>query len=268
MAFIGKPNAGKSSLVNRLLGVERALVHHAPGTTTDPVDTPFEFGGRSYLLVDTAGIRRRARVDADPEKISISMALGQLRRAHVVVLVIDGEQGPSDQDARLARAVVESGRALVLALNKCDLLRDRDATRALERKTKDDLRFVSYAETMLISALRGDGVGELMARIDSAAEEHRRRVPTAELNRFFAEVCETHPPPAYSGHSVRIHFLTQVRDRPPTFVLWANRPKGVSPSYQRYLGNQLRARYGFAGTPIRLLVKEKKGRRQKGKRGR
>jgi len=266
VAFIGKPNAGKSSLVNRLLGVERALVHHEPGTTTDPVDTPFEYRGRDYVLVDTAGIRRRARVEADLERISVSMALGQLRRAHVVVLVVDGELGASDQDARLARSVVDGGRALVVALNKADLLRDREEARKLERTTREALRFVSYADSVLISALRGDGVGDLMTRIDAAAAEHRKRVPTAELNRFYGEVCETHPPPVHAGRTVRIQYLTQARVRPPTFVLWANRPEGVSPAYRRFLTNQLRARYGFAGTPIRLLVKEKKRRQKRGRR--
>ncbi len=266
VAFVGKPNAGKSSLVNRLLGVERALVHHEPGTTTDPVDTPFSYAGRDYVLVDTAGIRRRSRIEADLERISVSMALGQLRRAHVVVLVVDGVVGSGDQDARLARAIVDGGRALVVALNKVDLLADKETGRRLERETGDVLRFVSYADSVLISALRGDGVADLMARIDSAAAEHRRRVGTGELNRFFSEVCETHPPPAHGGRMVRILFMTQARVRPPTFVLWANRPKGVSPSYRRFLTNQLRARYGFAGTPIRLLVKEKRRRPKRGRK--
>ncbi len=265
VAFIGKPNVGKSSLVNRLLGVERALVHDQPGTTTDPVDTPFEFAGRSYVLVDTAGIRRRARVEEETEKISVSMALSQLRQVHVAVVVIDGHAGPSEQDARLASAVEQGGRAVVVALNKSDLLGRAGAVDELTAKARDDLRFLAWAPTVLISALRGDGVGDLMDRIDEVAAEHRRRVTTGELNRFFEEVCETHPPPVHHGRPVRIQYLTQARVRPPTFVLWANSPDGVSAAYSRFLVNQLRARYGFAGTPIRLLVKAKK-RRERGRK--
>ncbi len=270
VAFIGKPNVGKSSLVNRLLGVERALVHNEPGTTTDPVDTPFEFGGRDYVLVDTAGIRRKARVDLETEKISVSMALSQIRKAHVSVLVIDVHAGASEQDARLARAIEDSGRAVVVALNKSDLLRGAGAAAEVEQRTRDELHFLGYAPTIMISALRGDGVTDLMAGIEKVAEEHRRRIPTAELNRFFEQVCERQPPPLHKGRAVRIHYLTQARVRPPTFILWANHPDGVSPSYQRFLVNQLRQAYGFSGTPLRLQVKAKSGDRRKrgGKRKR
>jgi GTP-binding protein len=257
VAFVGKPNAGKSSLLNRLVGVERALVHHEPGTTTDPVDTSFEFGGRSYVLVDTAGIRRKARIDAATEKIAVSLALDQIRRADVVVLVIDGHDGPSEQDARLAGSIEQSGRAVVIALNKADLLGGPGAGRKLIEETRDQFHFLPYAPMVLISALRGDGVADLMATIDEVAAQFYRRVSTAELNRFFAEVCETHPPPIHRGRSVRINYITQGGVAPPTFILWASTPKGLSPSYQRFIKNQLRARYGFAGTPLRLFIKAK-----------
>jgi GTPase len=260
VAFVGKPNAGKSSLLNRLVGVERALVHHEPGTTTDPVDTSFEFGGRSYVLVDTAGIRRKARIDAPTEKIAVSLALDQIRRADVVVLVIDGHDGPSEQDARLAGAIEESGRAVVIALNKADLLGGTGAGKSLMQATRDQFHFLSYAPMVLISALRGDGVADLMTTIDEVAAQFYRRITTAELNRFFAEVCETHPPPIYRGRSVRINYLTQGGVAPPTFILWASRPEGLSPSYRRFVQNRLRARYGFEGTPLRLIIKAKQRR--------
>lgn len=259
VAFVGKPNAGKSSLVNRLLGEERALVHDQPGTTTDPVDTPFEYGGKRYVLVDTAGIRRRAKVDEATEKISVVMALGQLGRADVAVLVVDGSDGPSEQDARLANSVSEAGCAIVIALNKVDLLRGVGAGAELRKRADDELHFLSWAPRAQISALRGDGVGELMETVDRAVAENRKRVTTAELNRFFEEVCETHPPPVHRGRSVRIQYITQGGVRPPTFILWANQPKGISPSYKRYLINQLRKRYGFHGSPMRLIVKSKAG---------
>jgi GTP-binding protein len=266
VAFVGKPNAGKSSLMNRLAGSERSLVHHEPGTTTDPVDTPFEFGGKSYVLVDTAGIRRRARVEADVEKLAVFMALSQIERADVVVLVIDASEGLSEQDARLTGIVEENGRALVVALNKVDLLPGAGAGRAVVKQAEEALHFMSYAPMALISAMRGDGVAELMATVDHVAEQHALRVPTAELNRFFAEVCETHPPPIYQGREVRIHYLTQGRVRPPTFLLWANRPEGVAPSYKRFLINQLRARYRFEGSPVRILVKAKANRNVRGRK--
>ncbi len=268
VAFVGKPNAGKSSLVNRLVGAERALVHHEPGTTTDPVDSPFSFGGRDYVLVDTAGVRRKARIDAQSERLAVSLALSQIERADVVVLVIDGAAGPSEQDARLAGAAEEKGRALVFALNKADLLTGPGAASALLGKASDELHFLPHVPRVLISALRGDGVGELMEKVDEVAAEHARRVPTAELNRFFAEVCETHPPPVQSGRPARIHYLAQGGVRPPTFLLWANQPKLLPESYRRFVANQLRKRYGFAGTPLRVIVKKKGGRPAKpGRRG-
>jgi GTP-binding protein len=258
IAFIGKPNAGKSSLVNRLLGSERALVHDQPGTTTDPVDTPFEMGGKRYVLVDTAGMRRRARIDEETEKISVSMALSQLRRADVAVLVIDANEGPSEQDSKLVGASEEYGRGLVIALNKSDLLDGPGAAKKVRKKAADDLHFARYAPMHLVSALRGDGVVELIEAVDHVCQQHRRRIPTAELNRFFAEVCETVPPPVYRGKVVRIHYLTQAATRPPTFLLWANSPNAVAPSYRRFLVNQLRKRYQFRGTPLRVFVRAKK----------
>jgi GTP-binding protein len=243
-------------------------VHHAPGTTTDPVDTPFELGGTPYVLVDTAGIRRRARVEAEIEKLAVSMALSQIERADVVVLVIDATEGLSEQDARLAGIVEEHGRALVVALNKVDMLPGAGAGRTIVRQAQEALHFMSYAPIALISALRGDGVAELMTTVDRVAEQHAQRVSTAELNRFFAEVCETHPPQLHHGREVRINYLTQGGVRPPTFLLWANRPMGVAPSYRRFLVNQLRARYGFEGTPVRLVVKAKQQRRKRGRSGR
>jgi GTP-binding protein len=257
VALIGKPNAGKSSLLNRLVGSERALVHDMPGTTTDPVDCEVEIGGRKLVLVDTAGIRRRSRVDGDTEKLSVTLALGQIRRADVVVLVVDGSLGPTEQDARLAGVAVDEGKALVIALNKADLLRSRAETGDLRDKAAGDLRFVDYAPVVLLSALVGDGVGDLLDAIDRVDEQHKRRITTSELNRFFVEVCEVKPPPVHRGRSVTIHYLTQGRVRPPTFLLFANKPRGIGESYRRFVSNQLRQRYGFEGTPLRIVIKAK-----------
>ncbi|HWM86630.1 MAG TPA: ribosome biogenesis GTPase Der [Kofleriaceae bacterium] len=257
VALVGKPNAGKSSLLNRLVGSERSLVHDRPGTTTDPVDTPFTYAGKPYVLVDTAGIRRRARVEGATEKLSVTLALAQIERADVVVLVIDAHGGASEQDARLAGLIEESGRAVVLALNKSDLLAGPGAGRAILKATTDELHFLTYAPRQLVSALRGDGVGELLARVDAAGAQHVRRIPTSELNRFFAEVCERYPPTSRGGKLVTVHYLTQGGVRPPTFLLWANRADLVDEAYRRFVTNQLRARYGFAGTPLRVVIKAK-----------
>ena len=260
VAFVGRPNAGKSSLTNRLLGEERSLVHDVAGTTTDPVDTPFSIGGRQYSLIDTAGIRRKARIEEEIEKIAVSMAIGQVDRADVVVLVIDAELGPSEQDARIAGMIEEAGRALVIALNKSDKVIGDAAKAKLKELTEDTFHFLSWPLITHLSALRGDGVDRLLDVVDKAAAEHRKRIPTAQLNKFFKEVIEEMPPPLHHGRSIKINYLTQARARPPTFVLWANTPEGLSPSYKRFLQNRLRERYGFKGTPIRIAVKAKKDR--------
>ena len=260
VAFVGRPNAGKSSLTNRLLGEERSLVHHVAGTTTDPVDSAFSIGGREYVLVDTAGIRRKAKIDADIEKLAVTMALSQIERANIVVLVIDAEIGPAEQDARIAGMAEQAGRGLVIALNKSDLVGSDAAKAQLRELTKDNFHFLAWAPVVMLSAQRGDGVDRLLDLVDNVAREHRKRIKTAQLNRFFAEVIEEMPPPIHHGRAVRIHYLTQATVRPPTFVLWANTPDGLAPSYKRFLANRLRERYGFRGTPIRIAVKMKHDR--------
>jgi GTP-binding protein len=260
VAFVGRPNAGKSSLTNRLLGEERSLVHHVAGTTTDPVDSPFTIGEREYILVDTAGIRRKARIDADIEKLSVTMAISQIDRADVVVLVIDAQLGPAEQDARIAGMVEQAGKALVFALNKSDLIAGDAAAKALRELMRDTFHFLTWAPTVMLSAQRGDGVDRLLDMVDQVAGEHRKRIPTAQLNRFFAEIVEEMPPPLHHGHAVRIHYLTQATIRPPTFVLWANTPEGLAPAYKRFIANRLRERYGFRGTPLRIATKARKDR--------
>jgi GTP-binding protein len=260
IAFVGRPNAGKSSLTNRLLGEERSLVHHEAGTTTDPVDAPFSIGGRDYVLIDTAGIRRKAKIDEDIEKIAVSMALGQIARANAVVLVIDASLGPAEQDARIAGKVEEAGRALVLALNKADLVTGDAKKATLREQMTDAFHFIPWAPTTMLSAQRGDGVDKLIDLVDRVSVEHNRRIPTAQLNRFFGEVIEEMPPPLHHGHAVKIHYITQAATRPPTFVLWANKPDGLAPSYKRFIANRLREAYGFRGTPLRIFIKARKDR--------
>ena len=260
VCFVGRPNAGKSSLTNRLLGEERSLVHDVAGTTTDPVDTPFSIGGRDYILIDTAGIRRKAKIEEEIEKIAVSMAIGQVARTDVAVLVIDAEIGPAEQDARIAGMIEESGRGLVIALNKSDRISGSSAKSALSELTDDTFHFLTWAPVTMLSAQRGDGVDRLLDLVDKVAAEHKKRIPTAQLNRFFAEVVEEMPPPLHKGRAIKVNYITQATSRPPTFVLWANTPDGLAPSYKRFIANKLRERYGFRGTPIRIAVKEKKDR--------
>ena len=264
VAFVGRPNAGKSSLTNRLLGEERSLVHHVAGTTTDPVDSAFSIGSRDYVLVDTAGIRRKAKIDADIEKLAVTMALSQLERCDIAVLVIDAQLGPAEQDARIAGMVEEAGRGLVIALNKSDQVSGDAARAQLREQLVVTFHFLSWAPSVMLSAQRGDGVDRLLDVVDKVAREHARRVPTAQLNRFFAEVIEEMPPPLHHGRAVRIHYLTQAATRPPTFVLWANTPDGLAPTYKRFLANRLRQRYGFGGSPIRIAVKARPDRHKSG----
>jgi len=264
VAFVGRPNAGKSSLTNRLLGEERSLVPDEAGTTPDPVDAQFSIGNRDYILVDTAGIRRKAKIDEEIEKISVSMAIGQIERADVAVLVIDAGIGPAEQDARIAGKIDEAGRACVIALNKSDLVTGDARKAELRELTKDTFHFLPWAPVVMLSAQRGDGVDRLLDLVDQVAKEHRRRIPTAQLNRFFAEVIQEMPPPIHKGRAVKIHYITQGAIRPPTFILWANTPDGLSPSYKRFISNRLREAYGFRGTPLRIFVKARKDRHDRG----
>ncbi|HPH67993.1 MAG TPA: ribosome biogenesis GTPase Der [Kofleriaceae bacterium] len=259
VAFVGRPNAGKSSLTNRLLGEERSLVHDVAGTTTDPVDTEFSIGNKKYVLVDTAGVRKRAKVDEDIEKIAVSMAIAQIDRADVVVLVIDAATGPSEQDARLLGMIDKAGRAAIIAMNKSDLVTTPLAKDKLQEAVTDNFHFVSWVPVVNLSAIRGDGVDRLMDVVNSVAAQHMRRIATSQLNKFFAEVCEVMPPPVYRGRNVRVYYMTQATARPPTFLMWANNPQGISPSYRRFVVNRLRERYGFRGTPLRLLLRAKEG---------
>jgi GTPase len=255
IAFVGKPNVGKSSLVNRLLGEERVLVHHEPGTTRDPIDTPFRFGDQDFVLVDTAGLRRRRSIDTMTEAVAAKMARDQLARADVAALVIDLQNGATAEDARLASLIEESGRSTLIVLNKNDLVarRELDARVLAARET---LAFVSHAPVLLTSAYTGRGVLELPALARRVFEQWSRRVPTAELNAHFEELVTRRPPPSGpGGRHVRLYYITQAGVCPPTFYISANLPAAVPYPYRRYLANQIRQIYGFEGTPIRIVLR-------------
>jgi GTP-binding protein len=263
LAFVGKPNVGKSSLVNRLLGEERVLVHDAPGTTRDPIDTPFSFGGKEYVLVDTAGLRRRRSIDTVTEHVAAKMSRDQLERCDVAALVIDAREGATAEDAKLASLIETSGRAALLVLNKKDLV-SRSEIDARLAATREQLGFMSFAPVLLTSAATGAGVTEIPARAAKALEEASRRVPTGQLNRMFEEIISKQPPPSGSGgRHVRLYYVTQTSVRPPTFVVSTNAPDDVGHSYRRFLINQFRKAYGFEATPIRIIMRAR--RKKQGK---
>ncbi|MCZ6806631.1 MAG: ribosome biogenesis GTPase Der [Deltaproteobacteria bacterium] len=260
VAIIGRPNAGKSSLVNQLCGEERQIVDNRPGTTVDSVDTLVERDGKRLILIDTAGIRRKRSVHKrGVEALSVLQAIRSIERSDIVVLMIDAEAGVGEQDAKIAGLANDRGRALILALNKVDLLSREEQKKAMDR-TREILAFVPWAPLVTVSALRGSGVSALLGRIEDAVTEHRKRITTAELNRFFEEVLDRHPPPTMHHRAVRLYYITQVSAAPPTLVIMTNEPKGVHFSYQRYVVNQIRKRFGFRGTPIRVHYRGKKKR--------
>jgi GTP-binding protein len=267
LAFVGKPNVGKSSLVNRLLGQERVLVHDQPGTTRDPIDTPFRWQGREFVLVDTAGLRRRRAIDTLTEAVSAKMARDQLARADVVALVIDAQSGATAEDARLASFIEDSGRAALMVLNKSDLCRRAEIDRKVAA-VREELGFMAWAPVVVTSAVTGRGTGEIPRLTVDVFAQWCRRVPTSELNKHFEEIVTRRPPPAGpGGRYVRLYYITQAQIRPPSFFVSTNYPTAVGFPYRRYLVNQLRDRYGFEGSPLRLVLRAHKGKKPVRKAG-
>jgi GTP-binding protein len=261
LAVVGRPNVGKSTLVNRLIGEDRLLTGPEAGITRDAISVPWRYREREIRLVDTAGLRRRARITERLEKISTADSLRALQFAQVVVLMVETEAAAplEKQDLTIARQIVDEGRALVIALNKWDVCRDREgAMRALRDRLKRSLPQTRGVPVVPVSALRGDGLDRLMAAVFAAYEVWNRRVPTATLNRWLAEVIAHHPPPASRGRRVRLKYITQARTRPPTFAVSCSKPEALPGSYLRYLENALRDDFDLPGTPIRIHLKKTK----------
>ena len=257
VALVGRPNVGKSSLLNRLVGRERAVVSEVPGTTRDTVDEVFEKRGRRYRLVDTAGLRRVRLLKENVDHVSVVQARRAIGRADVAVLVLDAESGLREMDATIGGEVVEAGAGLVIAVNKWDLAGERElAERSFERNVRDELKFLPWAKVVFVSAKTGRGVGSLLAGVDLAHAQRRARVTTGEFNRLLIQAADTHVPrPAKGSKPVRILFGSQIGTEPPTFALSVNQPVELHFSYLRYLENRIRETFGFEGTPIRLKVR-------------
>jgi GTP-binding protein len=257
VAVVGRPNVGKSSLVNAILGEERVLVDPVPGTTRDAVDTPFEWNGRHFVLIDTAGLRRKARIDQAVERFSAGRSLSAVDRSDIVVLVLEAGAPAVNQDQEIARYTVEKGRALVIAVNKWDLVNSTDrATPAQLAPVDRALRFVDYAPVVVTSAVKGWGIGRLLEHVIIAAASFERRVPTGPLNRVVEQAVQAHHPPAdRAGRLLKIYYATQPAAKPPTFILFVNHPDLLTSDYRRYLDARLRGAFDFTGTPIRLVAR-------------
>jgi GTP-binding protein len=259
VAVVGRANAGKSTFWNAILGEERHLVHHAPGTTRDAVDTPFSWKGREYLFIDTAGIRRKGKVREVLEKYSVVKALQGLDRCDVALLMVDACEGVTDQDAHIGGYILERGKALVVLVNKWDLVRRRYRTpKIYVELVRQRLHHLQFAPILTISAKTGYRVTESMVWVDRAYSEYMKRVPTGLLNRMFEESVRAHPPPARGNRIAKLYYITQTSVGPPTFVIFTNTQTELHFSYRRYLTNQIRERFGFEGAPIRLIFRRKR----------
>jgi GTP-binding protein len=269
ISIVGKPNAGKSSLMNRILGEERMIVDPRPGTTRDAIDAYVERGGKRYIFVDTAGLRKKGKVTKGQDAIeaaSVGAAIKAMERSGVVVLVADAEDGVAEQDAKILGLANDRGRGMVIALNKSDLLSKSDLTKA-EETAREKISFAPFAPVVTMSAKTGRGVGELFDTIDRVAGAFRSRIGTGELNRFFEQVLQTRPPPTMGGRAPRLFYITQAETAPPVFVVVASSPDSVHFSYQRFVVNQLRKHFGFEGVPIRVVYRERRrGRKSEGKK--
>jgi GTPase len=261
VAVVGRPNVGKSTLVNAVLGEDRVVVSDVPGTTRDSIDSLAVYEGRRYLFTDTAGIRRRGKIDRGIEGYSVARALRAIGRSDVAVLLLDAKEGVTEQDTKIAGIVIRQGRACLLMVNKWDL-RDGDTT--ARQEYEKDLRrrfpFLAWAPVLFAAAVKPDSLRRLFPTIDEVFGSFSKRIPTGQLNQFLQDILATHPLPVRKGKPTKITksaFMTQVAVKPPVFALFVGHPANITTAYLRFLENQLREAYGFSGTPLRLLVRKK-----------
>jgi GTP-binding protein len=258
VAILGRPNVGKSSLLNKLTGQERVIVSEVAGTTRDAIDTPLTFEDEEIVLVDTAGIRRRGKVEPGIERYSVLRAIRALERADVAVLVLDAVDGVTAQDAHIAGMIHDAGKGTILAVNKWDLVeKDSRTADVFARRVRDELKFMDYAPILFVSALTGQRVTRLLTEAVAIDEARRQRVPTAELNRLVADLQARHNPPSRQGRQLKVYYATQAGVAPPTFVFFVNDRRLVHFSYARFVENQLRRAYPFPGTPVRLVFRSR-----------
>ncbi len=258
IGLLGRPNVGKSSLTNKILGFERVIVSDIPGTTRDSVDTVFKFNNKDFLLIDTAGIRRKSKISYKLEKMSVIKAITTIERSDVLFLMVDASEGITHQDKALAHLIDAKGKGVALVLNKWDKIKERgiDEKKYISQ-VKKELQFVNYAPVLKVSALTGMNVKKTLNYAVKIYNNSRIRVPTSQLNRFLEYIKSKYSHPAYKGRQIKINFMTQVDVEPPKFVFFCNFPEGIRDSYKKYIQNQLRANFNFEGVPLKIFFKRK-----------
>ncbi len=258
VAIIGKPNVGKSSLVNRILGQERVIVSDVAGTTRDAVDSYFEKDGQKYLIIDTAGMRKKSKVDDRVEKFSVLRATMAIERSDVCLILIDAQEGVTEQDTKVAGLAHDAGKACIIVVNKWDAIeKDGKTMQRMEEDVRRDLSYMTYAPVLFLSALTGQRVDRLFGLIDSVVNQAAMRIPTGVLNQVLADAQARVQPPTDKGKRLKIYYMTQIGVKPPHFVIFCNDAQLFHFSYRRYLENQIRATFGLTGTPIRITIRQK-----------
>ena len=259
IAIVGKPNAGKSSLINNLVGENRVIVSDVAGTTRDAIDTEIVYNGTEYVFIDTAGLRRKSKIKENIERYSIIRTVAAIERSDVVILMIDATEGVSEQDAKIAGIAHDRGRGLIIAVNKWDAIeKDNHTVKEYTKKVRDILSFVPYAEIIFISALTGQRTKKIFDLLETVIENHAMRIQTGVLNEILMEAVALQQPPSDKGKRLKLFYMTQVSTKPPTFVLFVNKKELMHFSYQRYIENRIRDTFGFMGTPIRIFIRERK----------
>lgn len=259
VAIVGKPNVGKSSIINKLTGESRVIVSNIAGTTRDAIDTDVKWNGIEYVFIDTAGIRRKSKVKEDIERYSVIRTVTAVERADVVVIVIDATEGVTEQDAKIAGIAHENGKGIIIAVNKWDAIEKNDKTvYEYTNKVRQILSFMQYAEIMFISAKTGQRLPKLFDMIDMVIENHTMRIETGVVNEIMAEAVAMQQPPSDKGKRLRLYYITQVSVKPPTFVIFVNDKELMHFSYTRYIENRIREAFGFRGTPLRFIIRERK----------
>ena len=259
VAIVGKPNVGKSSIVNKLLGKQRVIVSDVAGTTRDAIDTEIIHNGKEYIFIDTAGLRRKSRIKEDLERYSIIRTVTAVERADVVLIVIDASEGVTEQDAKIAGIAHERGKGVIIVVNKWDAIEKNDKTmREYENKVREILSFMPYAEIMYVSAKTGQRLPKLFDKIDMVIENQTLRVATGVLNEIMMEAVALQQPPSDKGKRLKLYYITQVSVKPPTFVVFVNDKELMHFSYTRYLENRIREAFGFRGTSLKFFIRERK----------
>ena len=260
IAIVGRPNAGKSSIVNSLLNAQRVIVSDVSGTTRDSIDSYITYNDKEFIIVDTAGIRKKSKVDYGVEKFAVDRAIRSIRDCDIAVLVIDAKEGISDQDKKIASMVTEAGKGLIVAINKWDLIDDKNSTtiNKFEKELSADIPFLNFAPKIFISALTKQRLNQIFDKSVEVYEQCIKRVSTGLLNKVVSEAYALNPPTSFKGKKLKIYYVTQAKTQPPTFILFVNSEELLKDSYKRYLENKLREAFGFFGTPIRISVRERK----------